>query len=293
MPADKVDNSEMIARAAEALLTRRPSYKSLLLFYRDIFLSQEAARLQTELVPIDLSDDLIALKQQENFPLIAMADFSFDQAGSSRLLKTVCETIQRHNTELSAFAETILQADADRLDTRALFEALLAGDNDGIERVALTLGIDGKALAFVAYTSLRPSLVECARQLASLLEDRSVWHNGYCPICGNYPGLVTLDEQGHQILHCQFCWHPWSVKRVFCPFCSSTDGQSQRYFYSDTEENLRVNVCDKCGKYIKGVDIRKSDYPVYPPLEQITTLHLDIKAQEEGYQSGIELALKI
>lgn len=293
MPADTANHSVVIAQATEALLARRPTYKNLLLFYRDIFLGQESIRLQIQVAPIDLPEELVALKQQENFPLITMSEFNFDQAGSDRLLKTVCETIQRHNTELSDFAMTILQAEAGRFDTHRLFKALLKEDNDFIVQVAQTLGVDAKALAFVVYTSLRPSIIACAGQLAARLEKRPGWLNGYCPICGNYPGLATLNEQGHPILHCHFCWHAWTVKRVFCPFCSSTDGQSQRYFYSEEEQNLRVNLCDRCGKYIKGVDIRKSDYPVYPPLEQVTTLHLDIKAQEEGYQSGIELALNV
>jgi hypothetical protein len=28
---------------------------------------------------------------------------------------------------------------------------------------------------------------------------------------------------------------------------------------------------------------------LYPPLEQVLTLHLDLKAQEEGFEPGINL----
>ena len=57
------------------------------------------------------------------------------------------------------------------------------------------------------------------------------------------------------------------------------------YFYSEEEKEYRVDVCDGCGKYIKTVDIRKTDRLLYPPLEQVSTLHLDIQAREKGLKS--------
>ena len=43
--------------------------------------------------------------------------------------------------------------------------------------------------------------------------------------------------------------------------------------------------------YIKAVDRRNADRIIYPPLEFVATLHLDIKAQEMGFNSGIQLEL--
>jgi hypothetical protein len=37
---------------------------------------------------------------------------------------------------------------------------------------------------------------------------------------------------------------------------------------------------------VKTVDGRKLARPVYPPLEQVATLHLDLKAAEAGYESA-------
>jgi len=63
------------------------------------------------------------------------------------------------------------------------------------------------------------------------------------------------------------------------------DDQSLHYFFSEQEEDWRVDVCDGCKKYIKTLDTRKVTRPVYFPLEQITSLHLDLKAREMGYES--------
>jgi len=40
-------------------------------------------------------------------------------------------------------------------------------------------------------------------------------------------------------------------------------------------------------KYVKTVDTRKIDRFFYPPLEQIATLHLDMKANETGLERGV------
>jgi FdhE protein len=282
--------TDVIGQAAAALLAKRPAYKPMLLFYKDLFVHQEAARRQCQPPELHLEKDLIRLKHKENFPLIRMDEFRIDTACSANLLQTVCEIIQRHETGLSDCAAAILQAGPDRVDIGRLSRAVLETDDPAIQRAAERLNIDSRSLAFVIYASIRPCLVKYARHLAAQLPEGTTWINGYCPVCGSYPALAVLDEEGRQNLHCQFCWQAWTVKRLFCAFCNNADSKQQRYFYSETESNLRVNVCDKCGTYLKVVDLRKTDYPLYPPLEQVSTLHLDIKAREEGYHSGIETA---
>ena len=64
------------------------------------------------------------------------------------------------------------------------------------------------------------------------------------------------------------------------------------YFFSEEEEDYRVYVCDQCKKYIKTVDIRKTKRPVCLFVEEITTLHLDMLAQEQGLKSGTPLWLQ-
>jgi len=74
-------------------------------------------------------------------------------------------------------------------------------------------------------------------------------------------------------------------------FFLNRDSKTLHYFYSDQEKDNRIDVCDSCKTYIKAVDTRKADRIIYPPLEFVATLHLDIKAQEMGFKSGIPLEL--
>jgi FdhE protein len=63
------------------------------------------------------------------------------------------------------------------------------------------------------------------------------------------------------------------------------------YLYSESEKAFRVDCCENCRKYIKTVDARSANRPIYPPLEQVASLHLDIKAREGGFEAGIPLHL--
>jgi len=70
-----------------------------------------------------------------------------------------------------------------------------------------------------------------------------------------------------------------------CVFCDSMEKDDQHYFFSSEEKEYRVYMCDNCHNYLKLVDLRELDRSFFPKLEQISTLHLDYKAQEKGYKT--------
>ena len=86
-------------------------------------------------------------------------------------------------------------------------------------------------------------------------------------------------------LLCGFCQHQWAVPRIFCPACEARDTGTFNYFFSDEEPEYRVYTCESCRFYLKTVDLRRLARPFYPPAETLLTLHLDIQAQEQGFQS--------
>jgi FdhE protein len=153
------------------------------------------------------------------------------------------------------------------------------------------MGADPNALSFFLYHSLRPSLCRCAHDLSTCLTDAPAWERGYCPICGSPPALAWLDADGRRALYCSFCWHSWALNRVVCPFCGTHDPQRLSYLHADQERDYRLDLCDACRKYIKTVDSRNLVRRAYPPLEQIASLHLDIKAAEAGFEAGLAISL--
>ena len=159
-------------------------------------------------------------------------------------------------------------------------------DLAGIHDLSAELSMDVSILLFFLHHSTWPSV---ARQAAMITEASQIdpnWDQGYCPVCGSPPGLAFLAENGGRVLVCEFCRHQWPFKRILCPFCGNADPDSITYFFTEGDPTYRVYTCDSCKKYIKTVDTRRMSRPFYPPLESIVTTHLDIKAQELGYQSG-------
>lgn len=138
---------------------------------------------------------------------------------------------------------------------------------------------------FFIYQSMKPSLSVFAEMLSKYLPD-SVVETGQCPVCGSPPNLAMIEAEGNRFLVCSFCGHKWPAPRIYCPFCQNKDSGTLRYFASSQEEENRIDVCLQCKTYIKTIDTRVLDRIIYPPLEQISTPHLDIKALEMGFKSG-------
>jgi len=283
--------SDRIHKAADGLKQLRPLYADILTFYAKLFSVQEESKAQIDLQPIKVSLEILAIKAREMLPLVAMSDFVVDIPSADKLLNQICRIIKKYNPSMANSADVVIQAIGTQIAIEELFGCLLNADDVYFEKKAKEIGIEKNVLAFLAYNSMKPSLMLCAEQLAAYLADDQDWQKGYCPICGSYPGISTLDRNGKRHLHCSFCWHGWSTARVFCAYCANVDHKSIRYFHSDAEKGYRVDVCDQCQKYMKTVDTRETQHLIYAPLEQVSTLHLDFKAQEMGFESGIQLQL--
>jgi FdhE protein len=274
---------EAVNQAAEAIIAAKPAYRDLIAFYGRIFAAQEDARQRIRLEPVVIPEELLAIRRREQLPLVPVSGMAFDPAAAGVLLGELCGIAVDCGSGLSSSARILSATSA---EMEPLFRDFLNEDESAMARTAEGLGVDPHALAFFLYHSLRPALRCCARQLSGFLMDEPVWVQGYCPICGSPPGLSCLEGDGQRFLFCSFCWHKWPLRRALCPFCGNQDQEHRLFLYSDEEPEYRVDACASCRKYIKTVDTRVLARRSYPPLEQIASLHLDIKAAEEGYAAG-------
>jgi FdhE protein len=285
-------NEDQITKAAELLKELRPAYGAILDFYKQIFIAQEDSKDKIGNDPIQISDEMLSIKANEEFPLINLSEFTIDAKASKMLLIKICGITKESSGDMSSSARAILKAvDAEEFDLDPLFWGLLEEDDNIFEKTAKKYAIKKGDLAFIVYNSIKPSLSLCAEQLSACLDKDKPWGKGYCPICGSPPGLSMFQGEGERFLFCSFCWHKWSSRRLYCPFCDNTDTKTLNYFFSEDEKEYRVDLCDKCNKYIKTIDTRKTERIIYPPFEQVATLHLDIKAKEMKYESGIDVSL--
>lgn len=283
--------ADQVKQAAASLRAILPDYGHLLAFYERLFMAQETIQLQIALTPIVIAAEVLETRRQARLPLVKANEFVFDVSAGRKLLGEICSMVQPSQSEMAPSAERITAALDTESAVESLFRHLLEDDDAFFNHTADRIGCDKEVLAFVAYNSLKPSLVICAQQLAIYLKDRGKWISGICPVCGNLPAIGLLDNEGRRSLLCSFCWHPWPVSRICCPYCGNSDGQTLSYLYDENEKAVRADCCDRCRKYIKTVDGRAADHPVYPPLEQVASLHLDLKARECGYATGLGVCL--
>jgi len=281
---------EQINQAVDKVKQIRPAYAEILDFYGQLFIVQEDSKKNIAIDPIVISETVLAQKREAHFPLINISDFVIDEAASQILFKQICRMATGVTEKMGDTAEAILEAiDNEEMDLPRLFSGLLNEDDADLKSLADGLKIDGEVLALIAYASINPSIVLNTGQLSTFLDKEASWEKGYCPICGQMPGFALLEDQGKRSFFCSFCRYQWLAPRRFCPFCENREEKTLAYFFSEAEKEYRVDVCEKCHQYIKTLDMRNTERIIYVPLEQVATLHLDIKAKANGLESGVAL----
>jgi FdhE protein len=114
-----------------------------------------------------------------------------------------------------------------------------------------------------------------------------------CPFCGGRPQLSFLQskeaESGNRDLLCASCLSSWEFRRVVCANCGEERPAKLGYFHSPEFDHIRIEACDSCGHYLKGIDLTRFGHAV-PLVDEIYGAPLDLWAREHGY-TKIELNL--
>jgi formate dehydrogenase maturation protein FdhE len=247
---------------ADQLAAEPGGSKELLAFYAQLLRAQKQiyeSFSQRDWLPAgDLEDDLSTIRVT---------------------LPTLFETVARHAPE------------ALRSEARVLLNA----DKEVIGQTLLDYWHSPSDVQFFAKAILQPYarwLIESGRtpigrELAG--GERS------CPYCGGAPQVSSLQgkeggaESGNRDLICATCLFSWEFRRVVCANCGEERPPKLGYFHSPEFDHVRIEACDSCRHYIKGVDLTRLGHAV-PLVDEIYSAPLDLWAREHGY-SKIELNL--
>lgn len=131
------------------------------------------------------------------------------------------------------------------------------------------------------HNALAPWLEVAAAQLIPTL-NVDEWKRGYCPVCGGYPDFAVVRSERERRLMCERCRAEWPFPAGVCPFCGEMEPDNLGY-YGTPDDVYRIDVCDSCGFYIKGVDARHYSGELLPEYERLLTPGLDLMATQEGY----------
>lgn len=275
-----------IHESFEKALNAYPAYQHILPFFESVYTLQEASLNNTRVAPSSMSTRVLKEGLEKGMPMMDRQHTDIDVSAGLVLLKSLCEEASKASTKLAKGADAVrkyLDNDADAVKNG--FYMLMVNDNKGLKQLAGQLSIDEEICGFFLYNSIWPSLAAHVRQFTRQHPVNGNWNRGYCPVCGCLPCLSFLNDTGHRYFVCEFCRHQWAAKRNLCPNCDhENEKESVGYFYSDDEKAYRTYTCESCKTYIKTIDTRELARPFFPPLENIITLHLDLKAENLGYK---------
>lgn len=273
-------------KTIEDYKSANPHYTDLLDIMADILILREEYRKSMKDSIFCVEENLITQKMEGGLPLIDFTGKEYDLTRPKEYFNSLISIAEKRMPEVAKNIisiiknqqfdwEKMIRASFDYTGEDADAEKLISG-SDAAENLDL--------IDLFAEESLRPELESVAEKYGEIIA-RSNWTEGYCPICGKEPkiGEIRKEEEGKRYLFCHQCGFKWYFHRIKCPFCGNEEQHSLAYFEVEGEERYRVDVCNKCRRYIKTVELPKSSEEPNLDVEDIATLHLDMIAYDEGY----------
>ena len=257
-----------------------PHYVELLDILGEILIIREEYRRKMKEIIFPVDEDLIKRKIAGGLPLIDFSAGIFDLSEPKQYFLSLLEIAEKRAPgETKEIVQKIK-------DGSFNFEKLICDSFSSLQDEASDV-VDEDVIDLVDLfleESLRPALEKVVEKYGSTVAEIG-WTEGYCPICGKEPKIGEIrEEEGRRFLFCTQCGFEWRFRRIKCPFCGNEEQQTLAYFTIEGEEKYRVDVCHECKRYIKIVDFRESKEEANLDVEDIATLHLDMLANEEGYE---------
>jgi len=132
----------------------------------------------------------------------------------------------------------------------------------------------------------RGFLQGCAEFVAEAVPEPAIAGTKYfCPKCNSLPVLGVLKPEGDggkRFLHCAFCAHEWTFRRILCPACGEEREEKLPVYVAEQFPYIRVECCDTCRSYLRTIDLTKDGNAV-PETDDVAAIPLTLWAQENGY----------
>lgn len=273
------DTNNKILKKLEEQKREDGSLPILLEFYQKLLQTQSEARKLIGTPAPGPDKETIHQRMQQGLPLIGPNELVIDGALARDAFVKVIAVFAGYPELFGKLPEKLGKPGAGRLLTGKTIKAWFSG-----KELPSTIrnGASENLMQTIIQATLQPFLASYAQTLISSVE-QDCWHRGYCPICGGSPDLAFMEkEYGARWLLCSRCDSEWLFKRLECPYCGNQE-QSTLAFFTDDEELYRLYVCEQCKRYLKVIDLRKTEAEILLPLERLNTIDIDSQAKEYGY----------
>lgn len=279
----------MAKRLQQALITitqyktQHPHYEELLSILEEILILREKHRQQLPGIIFPIDERLIGNKLSSGFPLIDVDQMEFPIEYAREYFIDLLKIAEKRTPgETWELANKIEMGEIDFRDL-LLSHFFNEWKDDEDEKTKDQDDTTFDLIDLFLEECMRPALELVAEKYGGTITAYH-WAEGFCPICGKQPKIGEIkNKEGKRYLFCSQCGIEWVFNRIKCPFCGNEEQQSLAYFTVEDDERYRVDVCNACRKYIKIVDFRSTNEEANLDVEDIATLHLDILANEEGY----------
>lgn len=279
---DETYDTEDLAQAIERLRSTRPHLENLLEAFGPLLLEKHRWLSETavdpQILPIDPRRFAEGIPLNRQHPLFRPED-PRGSAGWS-----VAKAIARGFPRLGEDMEVLLRRfTAGKDESFALLFANTDEARGQLAEQAEKLGISPVSLHLFLRLLNRFMLTKKARDMKTELAAH-IWKKGCCPVCGSFPHLAIIEEQGQRRLQCADCGHAWPFARLACPYCDHEDPQNSNIFFIDGKPEDIAFTCDKCRRYL--LTANRSAGLGHPPADLIamSLTHLDVILQEKGYR---------
>ncbi|WP_031482819.1 formate dehydrogenase accessory protein FdhE [Maridesulfovibrio frigidus] len=282
-----------------ALREQTPALENIFDAFGPILKAQEDGRILLEKWNDFKTPEADALRFEQGVPILAGMDMPSLDNYFSKIFWNMASALAEGMPAIADKVTDIIDALKDSDSLNDLARCVWEEDNNAIEVFAKEASVDITILTILGSLSLKPFMNRMKDEAAVKIENM-VWNKGYCPICGCFPDMSLLKKKitenaeymaghgGQRWMHCSCCDHQWRIKRNICPWCDSEDYKKLSYLQSEETKTERADICDTCKRYYVTIDTRDLTEMPDPRIAPLSLVHLDVKAQEEGYEPMAE-----
>lgn len=219
---------------------------------------------------------------QAGVPVIAATSFDFNFSLFLQWLDELSAILVSNNEGLSGKLDKLNSIINEEIARRWIDEALAFNELYFIG-FAEENQLDEWVPQFFAETLVRPYL----QRVAEIAQDKieHVEPGNGCPVCGEPVRLGQLEEEGKKVIHCPRCLAHWQENRLTCSHCGNHNHETLNFITIEEDAASQIQVCEECHGYTKIIDTRQYLSKPSAALLDLTTIHLDFIAQENGYQA--------
>ena len=234
--------------------------------------------------PVTLTGEQARRKLSEGEFLLHGTALVFDRAAARDLMIRLARALE--DAGLVAMSPIRSALEGERLIPEELLGHASEGEYPFLAARAEDQSLDPNLLWTLTQSALKPAFRAWCGTLTPLVHTAGEWERPYCFICGALASLGELQGSGQaRHLRCGRCGADWLIRRLQCIYCGNEAPSLLGILYPEgRRENVRVEVCDKCHGYLKVVTRFAPCSPEELAIEDLSTLYMDILAQERGYR---------